>query len=94
MKLCIFSYSVLFCANITSSFAQGSQNSQPPGLESINDPTKAKRLISYWADFGCFSLSDKSEPSIKDQCKEACLHGGIASDSPTSGLIEILRPVD
>jgi hypothetical protein len=79
---------VLLYVLIVPCLAQGSQTSQPPGLESIHDPDKGKRLINYWADFACFTFSDNSEPSIKDQCKEACFPGGIASDSLTSGLIE------
>jgi hypothetical protein len=77
----------VFYSSVLSSSAQTSQTSQPPGLERINDPNQQKRLLHYWADYGCFSLSDKSEPNMKDQCKEACFPGGITSDVPAGEFV-------
>jgi hypothetical protein len=48
----------------------------------------SKRLINYWADYGCYSLSDDSEPNPKEQCKEACFLGGISSDMPAGSVVQ------
>jgi hypothetical protein len=45
-------------------------------------------LIDYWADYACYSLSDNSEPNIKEQCKEACFPGGITSDVPPEQTVQ------
>lgn len=71
-----------------SCLAQSTQTSQPPGLEGVNDPEKGKRLINYWSDYTCYTLSDQSEPNIKEQCKEACFPGGVTSDVPAGSLVE------
>ncbi|KAF2463814.1 uncharacterized protein BDR25DRAFT_362485 [Lindgomyces ingoldianus] len=68
--------------------ARGVQNSQPPGIEGINDPNMTGKLIDYWADYACFSLSDNSEPNVKEQCKEACFPGGITSDVPPGEIVQ------
>lgn len=68
--------------------AQDVETSQPPGLEGIDDPNMTKRLIHYWADYACFSLSDNSEPNVKEQCKEACFPGGITSDVPAGEFVQ------
>lgn len=52
------------------------------------DPEKGRDLINYWKYYACFTLSDKSEPNIKEQCKEACFPGGVTSNVPASSLIE------
>jgi len=63
------------------------QTAQPPGIEGIDDPNKAKKLIHYWADYACFSLSDGSEPKLEEQCKAACdLDAAPVSDTVVSSM--------
>ncbi|KAH7400509.1 hypothetical protein DE146DRAFT_780973 [Phaeosphaeria sp. MPI-PUGE-AT-0046c] len=74
--------------SLMSCLAQNTQTSQPPGLSGVVDSEKAKQLIHYWADYACFTLSDQSEPNVKQQCKKACFPGGVTSDVPPGSLVE------
>lgn len=65
-----------------------SQTSQPPGLEGIDDPEIAKKVIDYWSDYSCFILSDQSQPHVKEQCKEACFPGGVSAEVPSTDIVQ------
>jgi hypothetical protein len=87
MRNCLLFPTLLLCSLPLLCRAQGGQTSQPPGLEDVKDSAQQKRLIHYWADYSCFSLSDHSEPNAKEQCKEACFPGGVKSDVPAGKFI-------
>ncbi|KAH5090123.1 hypothetical protein HBI38_042970 [Parastagonospora nodorum] len=67
--------------------AQDGGISQPPGLENVKDAAQQKRLLRYWSEYGCYAYGDKSEPNVKDQCREACFPGGITSDVPAGKFV-------
>ncbi|PSN59831.1 hypothetical protein BS50DRAFT_594260 [Corynespora cassiicola Philippines] len=47
-----------------------------PCNEGINEDTRmTKALLDYWADSTCYQMSDRSEPNMKEQCKNVCVPG-------------------
>ena len=72
--------SLLTSIFLLAGFGVAQFNSQPPGLENVTTEAGKKRLVAYWAKFGCFTYNDNSSPNIKQQCEKAC-HDGMTKRS-------------
>jgi hypothetical protein len=80
-------HSFLYSILLLSAPLQQCLAQQPPGYEKVGE-TSLKRLVHYWADFKCISLSDNSEQSPKEQCKKACFPKGVISNVPAGQFVQ------